>query len=81
MRTFIILITILLTSSCNVETLVLENRNQGTPATSGGASPSTLDASTLGAAPADEEWIVVPANAGGMGLDAFAVMKYEAKAL
>jgi formylglycine-generating enzyme required for sulfatase activity len=38
------------------------------------------DASMLGAAPADEEWIIVPYNAGGMGLDAFAVMKYEAKA-
>jgi formylglycine-generating enzyme required for sulfatase activity len=79
MRGFI-LITILLTSSCVNETLLLEKRNQGTPATSAGASSSALDASTLGAAPADEEWIVVPANAGGMGLDAFAVMKYEAKA-
>jgi formylglycine-generating enzyme required for sulfatase activity len=42
--------------------------------------PATLDASNLDAAPADEEWIVVPVNTGGMGIDAFAVMKYEAKA-
>ncbi|MCT4642296.1 MAG: hypothetical protein N4A33_08350 [Bacteriovoracaceae bacterium] len=28
-----------------------------------------------------EEWILIPKNAGSMGLDAFWVMKYEAKAL
>lgn len=28
-----------------------------------------------------EEWVLVPANAGGMGLPAFYVMKYEAKAM
>ncbi|MCT4641450.1 MAG: hypothetical protein N4A33_04075 [Bacteriovoracaceae bacterium] len=29
----------------------------------------------------DEKWVLVPANAGGMGLPAFYVMQYEAKAM
>jgi hypothetical protein len=39
-----------------------------------------INSESLGAVPGEEEWIIVPANAGGMGLDSFAVMKFEAKA-
>ena len=73
----LLLVSILLASSC--EDIVLEKDLVPT-STRGGSATATIDTSLLGAAPGGEEWIVVPANAGGMGLDAFAVMKYEAKA-
>ena len=33
-----------------------------------GSTTGPIDTSALGAAPGSEEWIIVPANAGGMGL-------------
>jgi hypothetical protein len=50
--------------------------------TNGEASNSagvSFTLSNLGAA-TNEEWIKVPADAGGMGLDAFYIMQYESKA-
>jgi formylglycine-generating enzyme required for sulfatase activity len=40
---------------------------------------ASFNIGTIGAS-TSEDWIKIPANAGGMGLDAFYVMKYEAKA-
>lgn len=53
--------------------------------TAGGATSSLASATleikgTEGGPTGVEDWIEVPANAGGMGLGSFYVMKYEAKA-
>jgi formylglycine-generating enzyme required for sulfatase activity len=74
------LVTILLTLS-----LILGLASCGGSGNGSGSpiliTPSSPNQSTTPPAPnRPGEWVLVPSNAGGMGLDAFYVMKYEAKA-